>query len=208
MFRASVILKNAREDRSLELEEISKKLKISLRYLRAIEAEDRPNFPQEPYCSLIIKDYAAFLGLNGEEILSLFRRDFANLTKTKTQSDAKIFITPQFTFKIAVIASIVIFAAYLVLEYAKFNHPPNLKVNWPTQNTLSQSSFDITGTTDADSTIRINNELVIVDQNGNFEKKVSLNATDTLVTVESKSPSGKTTRSEMTLHLSDNTQTK
>ena len=81
MFRVSTIFKNTRLDKELEFSEISKKLKIPAKYLEAIEDEKIANFPQEPYCSLIVKDYANFLGLNGEEILSLFRRDFAQKVK-------------------------------------------------------------------------------------------------------------------------------
>ena len=73
MLRASALLKNTRLDRELDLLEISKKLKIPVKSLTAIENEDIVNFPQEPYCSLIVKDYADFLGLNGSNILCLFR---------------------------------------------------------------------------------------------------------------------------------------
>jgi cytoskeletal protein RodZ len=191
MLRASVILKNARQDKDLELVEISKKLKVSVKYLSAIESEIKSDFPQEPYCSLIIKDYANFLGLNGDDIISLFRRDFANTSKAKPLNSQKIFFTPQFTFKIAVISSILIFATYLVFEYVKFNRPPMLKINWP--DIINQSSLEITGTTDTESTIRVNNDLVIVDATGNFQKKVNLTSDKTTITIESKSPSGKTT---------------
>jgi len=82
MFRASSLLKNTRLDKEWELADISKKLKISIKYLQAIEDEDIVNFPQEPYCSLIIKDYADYLGLNGSDIVSLFRRDFDQRKKS------------------------------------------------------------------------------------------------------------------------------
>ena len=205
MFRASVILKNAREDRDLEISEVCKKLKISAKYIEAIESEKKSEFPEEPYCSLIIKDYANFLGLNSDDILSLFRRDFDNVSRNKTPSAQKWFFTPQFTFKIATLVSIIFFASYLVLEYIKFNHPPNLKVNWPSQETLSQSAFDLTGLTDPDSTIRINNDLIIVNADGSFEKKITLSGTESsTIVVESKSPSGKTKVDQMTYHLNEN----
>jgi len=46
MFRTSIILKNAREDKDLSIVEVCKKLKISPKYLEAIENEDRSNFQQ------------------------------------------------------------------------------------------------------------------------------------------------------------------
>lgn len=205
MNRASVILKNARQDRDFEISEICKKLKISSKYIEAIESENRTEFPEEPYCSLIIKDYAHFLGLNGDDILSLFRRDFINVTKNKTANSKQWFFTPQFTFKIAILASIIIFVSYLVMEYVKFNHPPNLKVNWPIESSLNQLSFNLTGITDADSTVRINNDLIIVDSNGSFEKKVTISSSESSkIVVEAKSPSGKIKTEERIFHLNEN----
>jgi hypothetical protein len=205
MFRASIILKNARQDHSLEIDEVSKKLKISAKYIEAIETEDKSKFPEEPYCSLIIKDYANFLGLNGEDVLSLFRRDFAASSKSKPAGSRWQFFTPQFTFKIAVIVSIIIFVLYLVIEYVKFNRPPLLTVNWPSSSNLIQPSFDLTGITDPEATVRINNNLIIVDQNGDFEKKITLSGSDSsTIIVESKSPSGKTTTQEKIFHLNEN----
>lgn len=205
MFRASIILKNARQDHSLEISEVSKKLKISAKYIEAIESETTSKFPEEPYCSLIIKDYANFLGLNGNDVLSLFRRDFAASVKSQPNVSKWQFFTPQFTFKIAIIASVILFVTYLVVEYAKYNRPPPLSVNWPSNTTLNQASFDLTGVTDPESTVRINDNLIIVDQNGEFEKKITLTSSDSsTIVVESKSPSGKTATQEKTFHLSGN----
>ena len=194
MFRASIILKNAREDKDLSLEEVSKKLKISLKYLHAIEGEQKSGFPAEPYCSLIIKDYANFLGLNGEDIISLFRRDFASNQKTPIINSSKFSFTPQHTFKIATTAVVFIFIAYIFNEYVKFNRPPELKVDWP----IASAASEISGTTDSESTVRINNDLIIVDSSGKFHKNINLSKPDTKVVIESKSPSGKTTVVEKT----------
>ena len=205
MYRSSIILKNAREEHSLEIAEVSKKLKISTKYIEAIETENKSKFPQEPYCSLIIKDYANFLGLNGEDVLSLFRRDFANSAKTVPNGSKFPSFTPQFTFKIAITVSVILFVSYLVTEYLKFNRPPPLTVNWPTTSELQNASFSLTGVTDPESTVRINSNLIIVNQNGSFEKKITLSGTDSsTIVVESKSPSGKSNIQEKTFHLSVN----
>jgi hypothetical protein len=201
MNRASVILRNAREDRSLETSEISKKLKIPKNYLDAIESEMISQFPSEPYCSLIIKDYATFLGLNGNDILSLFRRDFARPTNIQTEKNKQLSITPQSTFKFAVIASMIFFLGYIFTEYLKYNRPPELKVNWPDEKSLAlNSTIDITGTTDPEATIRINNDLIIIDPNGSFHKSIILQNTDQKIIIESKSHSGKATVAEKIYH--------
>lgn len=196
MFHASTLLKNTRLDKELEIAEISKKLRIKPKYIEAIESEDVASFPQEPYCSLFVKDYAEFLGLNGQEILRIFRRDFAQKLKIKSSSRKTFSFTPQFTFKISLIATILFFSVYLTTEFLKFNRPPKLLVNWPGPSMILGQTLDLTGITDPESTVRINQDLIIVDSKGNFQKKINLNSGDNKIIVESKSPSGKTTAEE------------
>lgn len=198
MLRTSSILKNTRLDKEYDLIDISKKLKIPIKYLTAIENEEVCCFPQEPYCSLIIKDYADYLGLNGEEMLSFFRRDFEQKKKSKSFKRDGFSFTPQFTFAILIGIIVISFIFYLTVEYFKFNRPPKLKINWP-ENVAGQS-FDLTGVTDPNSTIRINQDLIIVDDKGNFQKKIQASSGGEIkITVESKSPSGKTTTEEKVL---------
>lgn len=201
MYRASIILKNARSDKDFSLEEVSKKLKIPQRYLESIENENILCFPQEPYCSLIIKDYADFLGLNGQQIVGLFRRDFAQKRKIKTSHKNFISFTPQFTFSIIISFSIILFSLYLVFEYIKFNHPPKLSVNWPADDTVFNNVLEVKGLTDPEATVRINQDLVIVDPDGNFSKKFNLQSDSTKILIESKSTSGKTTQEERTIKV-------
>jgi cytoskeletal protein RodZ len=201
MFRTSIILKNAREEKDLTLAEVSKKLKISQKYLDAIESEKTASFPSEPYCSLIIKDYANFLGLNGEVVLSLFRRDFAIRTQKSSTKNNGFSFTPQYIFKIGIAVSLIIFISYVVIEYLKYNQAPPLAVIWPEDTSLSSSSkIEISGTTDPEATVRINSDLIIVDQFGGFKKIISLSNPDQKIVVESRSHSGKTTIQEKTYH--------
>lgn len=198
MFRVSNLLKNTREDKELEYLEISKKLKIPAKYLQAIESEDIKNFPSEPYCSLIVKDYANYLGLNGEEILSIFRRDFDRKLSSKKSDINRQGITPQFTFGVAIVVAVIGFISYLGLEYLKFNRPPTLTVDWPT---TSQGTIEIKGKTDSEATVRVNQDLVIVNSDGYFSKKVNISPPVTKIVVESKSQSGKTTSEEKIFQL-------
>ena len=198
MFQASSLLKNTRLDKEWELPDISKKLKVPAKYLEALENGEVACYPQEPYCSLIIKDYADYLGLNGQEMLSFFRRDFEQNKKNKSIKKENFSFTPQFTFSILIGMIVISFIFYLTSEYLKFNRPPKLKVNWP-ENTVDKN-FDLSGITDPDSTIRINQDLIIVDDKGNFQKKIQASSGGEIkVVVESKSPSGKITVEEKVL---------
>lgn len=195
MYRASSLLKASRLEKQLELEEISQKIKIPLKHLQAIESENINAFPQEPYCSLIVKDYANFLGLNSQEILGFFRRDFAQKHKNKNTQNSRFSFTPRFTFFLAVIGSIMAFSFYLVSEYLQFNRPPSLSVKWPESESIGTTLLEISGNTDPESTVKINDNLIIVSPDGSFVKNLYLIKGDNPVTVESQSPSGKSTTS-------------
>jgi cytoskeletal protein RodZ len=193
MFQASSLLKNTRLDKEWELSDISKKLKVPVKYLEALEDEEINCYPQEPYCSLIIKDYADYLGLNGKDVLSLFRRDFEQKNKTKNSPKDSFSFTPKLTFTIAIIMVVILFVIYLIFEYYKFHLPPKLKINWPLEATVSASTIEINGVTDLESTIRINDDLIMVDPDGSFQKKIILTSGENLITIQSTSANGKTT---------------
>ena len=195
MYRASNILQTARLDKDFTIAEISQKIIIPQKYLEAFENEDKKNFPSEPYCSLMVKDYAVFLGLNGDYILSLFHRDFDVKNKPVNIRRQKFSFTPQFTFGFAIYTGIFLFIAYLVFEYYQFNSPPPLKVNWPELPVTSQE-IEISGNTNYDSTVRINGDLVVVKNDGHFSKIIPYPPKDNKIVVEAFSPSNKTSKQD------------
>jgi len=65
-------LKTAREAKGLSYDYISRETNISGRYLEALEREDFTGFPGEPYLLGFLKNYGEFLGLNPEELQSLY----------------------------------------------------------------------------------------------------------------------------------------
>ncbi len=200
MFQASSLLKNTRLDKEWKLCDISKKLKVPVKYLEALENGEVVCYPQEPYCSLIIKDYADYLGLNGQDILAFFRRDFEQKNKAQKNLKNSFSFTPKTTFTISIILIISIFIFYLISEYYKFHLPPKLKVNWPLETIISASTIEINGITDPESTIRINDDLIIINNDGSFQKKINLNTGENIITVQSTSPNGKTTVEQKTIN--------
>ena len=66
-------LKTVREARGLSFDYISRETNISSRYLEALEKEDFSGFPGEPYVAGFLRNYSDYLGMNSDEILSLYR---------------------------------------------------------------------------------------------------------------------------------------
>jgi len=66
-------LKEARETKGLTFEHVSRDTNISSKFLEALEREDYTPFPGEPYVLGFLKNYGEYLGLDPEELLSLYR---------------------------------------------------------------------------------------------------------------------------------------
>ncbi|MDR0584853.1 MAG: helix-turn-helix domain-containing protein [Treponema sp.] len=66
-------LRNARKARNLSFDQVSRETNIASRYLEALEAEDFSGFPGEPYAVGFLRNYGAFLDLDVQELLSLYR---------------------------------------------------------------------------------------------------------------------------------------
>ena len=66
-------LKAVRLEKELTFDQISRDTNISIRYLEALEAENFSVFPGEPYVIGFLKNYGAYLDLDIQKLISLYR---------------------------------------------------------------------------------------------------------------------------------------
>lgn len=66
------LLRTAREDHGLSIEETGRQLHIRMRYLRSLEAGAMDELPGYPYVKGYLKSYAEFLNLDAIEIMRRF----------------------------------------------------------------------------------------------------------------------------------------
>lgn len=113
-------LKEARLSRNLDLDQISRETNITRRYLEALEEEDFTIFPGEPYLLGFLRNYAEYLGLDSNELLSLYKNlriqespiPLSELMPRRTLAD-QIFASGVI-LRVLAIAGIVIVAGSLV----------------------------------------------------------------------------------------------
>jgi len=67
------LLKKTREEKNLNLERISREVSIERRFLEGLENEDSGVFPGEAYLTGFLRNYAAYLELDTEYVLKLYR---------------------------------------------------------------------------------------------------------------------------------------
>lgn len=65
-------LRQAREERSLSLEEVAESTRITVQNLAAIEEDRFEFFPNRVYARAFLRDYANFLGLNSQALLEQY----------------------------------------------------------------------------------------------------------------------------------------
>lgn len=73
-FDIGAVLRRARAERGLSLEEVEEATKIRVRYLEGLEREDYDVLPAAVYVRGFLKSYANFLGLDGEELIRELQR--------------------------------------------------------------------------------------------------------------------------------------
>jgi len=66
-------LKTARVEKGLSHDQISRETNISIRYLEALETENFNIFPGEPYVLGFLRNYSAYLDLDVQKVISLYR---------------------------------------------------------------------------------------------------------------------------------------
>ena len=67
------LLKAAREAKGLDILSVERDTTITMQYIEAMEEEDVAVFPGEAYFIGFLHNYAEFLGLNGDNIVSLYK---------------------------------------------------------------------------------------------------------------------------------------
>ncbi|MDR1307051.1 MAG: helix-turn-helix domain-containing protein [Treponema sp.] len=66
-------LRKTREGKGYSYEYVGRETNIAQRYLEALEGEDFSKFPGEPYLLGFLRNYGDYLGLDVDELLSLYR---------------------------------------------------------------------------------------------------------------------------------------
>src|SRR5581483_12269072 len=133
------ILKEARIDRLLSLEEVEKQTKIRKELLEALENDDYSKLPPLTFIQGFIKNYGKFLNLDTNKLLAIFRRDYEASKHPdlvlesfkKPIKQQKLFLTPTRLLWTIIILVILGFFSYLWVEYRQFVGAPALTVSSP-----------------------------------------------------------------------------
>jgi hypothetical protein len=178
------LLRSQREKRKLALDEVYKNIKIHPKYIRALENDDYSVFEGKVHAKGFLKIYSQYLGLDLAEVMALWRREYEagfesskeeKLFQIKSLEGPKFVLTPVMILTVAISLLVVLFFGYLFYQYQTYTGNPFLEVYYPENNLMTTSDIlDITGKSDLDSDVFINNQKVVLNPNGGFAVSIRL----------------------------------
>ncbi|MFA5184536.1 MAG: helix-turn-helix domain-containing protein [Patescibacteria group bacterium] len=173
-------LRQARHYKNLKIEDVAKRLNIRKEYLSALEEEDFDRLPTGLYSKKFLKEYASFLGLRTNDLLKNWRLSSeggypADPFSQKVVKKNKFIIFPRIIRNILIAAAVLICFLYLTFYFKKIIFPPTLNIIEPEKNMLTtKDSILIKGETEPGAEIKINGEIVLNNDNGNFSQSINL----------------------------------
>jgi len=185
-------LRQARRFKNLRIEDISKKINISAKYLNALEEENFENLPSGLYRKNFLKEYANYLGLDRTELtkeleVSLVFNESNNPFSQKIVKKSKFLVFPKIIRNSLIALSVLICFLYLFLYFQKTISAPDLTIIQPEKNLLiKETSIEIKGQTEKEAEVKINGELVLNNNNGIFSQTINLKKGINTVVIKAK----------------------
>ena len=208
MIKSGEKLQQARIEKGFSLEDVARATKIKTQFLSYNEDGEYQKLPSPSYAHGFVRNYARFLGLPDEEILALFRREFDEdkVYKVLPKGFGEKQEFPLFKFKIrqAVLLSvliIVVLIGYLLWQYREAFLNPPLEITSPQNGNTSSSQVKITGKTDSNATVYVDQNAVTVDQDGSFQKVINVFPGKTTITVKAVNKFGKVTQQAVQVNV-------
>ena len=197
MKNIGAIIKEARMRKKLSLSRLEKEIKIKKNFLQAIEKNEWASLPDFPVLAGFVKNISRVLSLDEEKTLAVLRRDYPPKVlaiNPKPDISDNFVWSPKLTFLVGIIVVVMLVLGYLAFQYFHFISPPTLTVSEPKENQIvSQNNLVVSGKTDTDATVSVNNQPTIVDADGKFTTTIEINDKTTEIDIKAISRSRKET---------------
>lgn len=197
MVRAGQKLHDERINLGFTIEEVARATKIRSSYLLAIEQGTYKELPSSAYVLGFVKNYTSFLGLPQKEIVAIFKREFNEqeflgvLPKEFSEKTPSSKVSQRTVF---IFFAVLCLVGYLLLQFRIATANPSLSVVSPKEGQkITASTITVSGTSDPNATIVINDNPVAMDSNGSFTKKIPVFSGSLTIKIKAQSRFGKET---------------
>jgi cytoskeletal protein RodZ len=190
-------LKEIRNEKRMSLAEVSKGTKIQVKYLEKLEEGKYQELPADVYVKGFLKSYAAFLGVGEMALIKSYERE-REIQKNIQKKDFKenlnkpidisnFTITPKHIIFGLIFIFIALGFFYIYREANLFISTPRLTVTAPVDGTTtSERVIQVSGIAERDADVSINNQKVVVNDDGKFSEEVGLQSGVNAITIRAK----------------------
>jgi len=189
------IINTARVNKNISIKKLEDVTKIKALFIESIEKEKWNSLPTFSTILGFVKTLASTLGIDPKMAVAILKRDYPpkklNINP-KPDVSSKFTWQPKFTFAIGIGVVVLIILGYLGFQYKRFISPPSLTVDSPKENqTVTGNSVLVFGSTDSDVKITVDNQPVLVGDDGKFSTSIEITSATSEIDIVATSRSGK-----------------
>ncbi len=176
-------LKKIRLEKNISLLELSKEINVQIKHLEAIEAGQYGDLPGDIYTKAWIKKYAGFLEIDSQGFIVDYKieKNISDkiLGNKNTGSSfgfkKNVWVASKILRHLIVIIVILSLLAYLAFEIRNIISPPPIDIYFPSSNYKTiENNVEIKGQTSPEVILNINNEKVLLEDDGSFNERINL----------------------------------
>lgn len=173
MISVGEILQKQRLKLNIDLKEVEKAIKVRQKFIQAVESNDWAAFSSKVYISGIIKNYSLYLGLDPNNCLAFFRRDYERQESVKFKRRLSGYnFTPETKkfFVVFLVFIFILFFSYFGYQLKLYFSPPEITILSPKTDLVSKRDrVKILGKTEKDATVTFHGERIYQNSDGLFE---------------------------------------
>ncbi len=204
-------LQTLRKDRRLRVQDLSRKIKVRVEYIEALEKGQYDDLPMRIYVKGFVRSYAQFFGVPEDVLLNLFNREYAvyqNIYNKDVEEEVNklpkvphFVITPKIIVVFIAFLALIIVGIYLYFSVDNFVSSPWIVIDTPVHSsTIHENKVVIHGKTKSNSHVFINGQQIFVDRDGIFENEINLTQGINVIKVRSVNKFGKESTEEIVVN--------
>lgn len=191
-------MRRARSEKRIGLPEIAKNTKIQLEYLEYLENGNYNGLPADVYVRGFLKSFADYLGINEEYLIKSFNKEKSiqqniegkdNIKDKKKVNNinlSRIAVTPKIISIFFISLFFIMLSFYLFKNLNNFvSNPELLIMNPAADSVINDTKVLVKGKTDVGNDLFINNQQVLVDDEGIFSENIILREGKNVIMVKS-----------------------
>ncbi len=184
--------------------EVCKKTGISIKFLNALESGNLKTLPADVYVYGFLRQLAQLYIIDQNILIEQYKKERgieSQIAKASQEGASaiskkffgKLVITPKVLSFIFGAFFVVVTVLYIIWQVWSINKTPSLQIFSPENNAVISSSFvDVKGQTDPGMSVTVNDQIIYVDNKGNFQTQLGLSAGAKEISIVAKNRFDKT----------------